>query len=119
MNTLDKRVKEIVLNWLKEENKDNYVQGTLETSYTLDGIFDVGSLVEALTQYHQDMISEVVEKRIGWKGYVVVDPQADNYKYSPVFLDRKEADFWLKGREISGLEVVEVDILLTAPLSNH
>ena len=43
-------VEEIVLNWLKEEEKDNYVKGTLETSYTLDGIFDLSILVDSLHQ---------------------------------------------------------------------
>lgn len=43
---------------------------------------------------------------------MAVDPKADNYKYSPVFSDRKGAELWVKGKEISGLEVVEVDILL-------
>ena len=60
---------------------------------------------------HQQL-QKAREQRKGWKGYVAVDPKADNYKYSPVFSDRKGAELWVKGKEISGLEVVEVDILL-------
>lgn len=60
---------------------------------------------------HQEL-QKTREQRKGWKGYVVVDPKADNYKYSPVFSDRKGAELWVKGKEINGLEVVEVDILL-------
>ena len=62
------------------------------------------------TLHHQ--LQKAREQRKGWKGYVAVDPQADHYKYSPVFSDRKGAELWVKGKEISGLEVVEVDILL-------
>jgi hypothetical protein len=68
-------------------------------------------LLEALTEAYQAGIDEAVERK-GWKGYVAVDPKADNYKYSPVFSDRKGAELWIKGKEINGLEVVEVDILL-------
>ena len=63
-------------------------------------------------QTHHQQLQKAREQRKGWKGYVAVDPKADNYKYSPVFSDRKGAELWVKGKEISGLEVVEVDILL-------
>jgi len=62
------------------------------------------------TLHHQ--LQKAREQRKGWKGYVAVDQKADNYKYSPVFSDRKGAELWVKGKEISGLKVVEVDILL-------
>ena len=66
---------------------------------------------EALAQKDKEA-QKAREQRKGWKGYVAVDPKADNYKYSPVFSDRKGAELWVKGKEINGLEVVEVDILL-------
>ena len=65
---------------------------------------DVRAIIQAERQKREEMV--------GWKGYVAVDPQAGHYKYSPVFSDRKGAELWVKGKEISGLEVVEVDILL-------
>ena len=65
-----------------------------------------------LQQTHHHQLQKAREQRKGWKGYVAVDPQAGHYKYSPVFSDRKGAELWVKGKEISGLEVVEVDILL-------
>ena len=55
-------VEEIVLNWLKEEEKDNYVKGTLETSYTLDGIFDLSILVDSLHQELQKARDEQRER---------------------------------------------------------
>ena len=60
----------------------------------------------------EQMIQKVREQRKGWKGYVVVDPKADNYKYSPIYMDRREATLWLAENGDDDLEVAEVDILL-------
>lgn len=68
--------------------------------------------MDRLNKANDQQLQKAREQRKGWKGYVAVDPKADNYKYSPVFSDRKGAELWVKGKEISGLEVVEVDILL-------
>lgn len=60
---------------------------------------------------HQEL-QKAREQRKGWKGYVVVDPKADNYKYSPIYMDRREATLWLAENGDDDLEVAEVDILL-------
>lgn len=60
----NKSVEEVVEAWLEEEKKDNYVAGSLETSYTLDGIFDVSNLVENLRQTSQEREREIVEEKI-------------------------------------------------------
>jgi hypothetical protein len=62
---------------------------------------------------HQEL-QKAREQRKGWKGYVVVDPQADNYKYSPIYMDRREATLWLAENGDDDLEVIEVDIVLSA-----
>ena len=71
-----------------------------------------GDIHEDLKKVLHQELQKAREQRKGWKGYVAVDSRADNYKYSPVFSDRKGAELWVKGKEINGLEVVEVDILL-------
>ena len=58
----NKSVEEVVEAWPEEEKRDNYVAGSLETSYTLDGIFDVSSLVENLRQTSQEREREIVRR---------------------------------------------------------
>lgn len=71
-------------------------------------------LREELTTLQATQSQQVEEAvREGWKGYVVVDPEAGNYKYSSVFSEKKEAENWLKESQITGLKIVEVDVLLT------
>ena len=50
--------------------------------------------------------------RIGWEGYVVVDPQSNNYKCSPIFFSVKEAEKWRRDFRESALKVVTVDVIL-------
>ncbi len=50
------------------------------------------------------------EEGKGWKGYLVVDPETDNYTYSDVYLNRIDAEKWLKANGISGLKIIEVDV---------
>ena len=74
-----KTVEEVVLKWLENEKIDNYVQGDLTTSYTLDGYFDVGALVEALLAQNQaadKRLREVVREIINNEGYTneLIDP---------------------------------------------
>ena len=64
-----------------------------------------------MNKLHQEL-QKAREERKGWKGYVVVDPKADNYKYSPIYMDRREATLWLAENGDDDLEVAEVDILL-------
>ena len=41
---------------------------------------------------------------------MVVDPETDNYTYSDVYLNRIDAEKWLKANGISGLKIIEVDV---------
>ncbi len=59
--------------------------------------------------YAEDIINN---HKIGWKGWTVVDPEAGNYKYSPVFSTKKGAEMWLEGKNEPGLKVIEVDIVI-------
>ena len=54
------RSKFLVLSWLQNERFDSYVEGDLTTSYTLDGVFDVGSLVKAIAGELQKAREEAV-----------------------------------------------------------
>lgn len=58
---------------------------------------------------HQELQKARKEKK-GWKGYLVVDPETDNYTYSDVYLNRTDAEKWLKANGISGLKIIEVDV---------
>jgi hypothetical protein len=58
---------------------------------------------------HQEL-QKAREQRKGWKGYLVVDPETDNYTYSDVYLNRIDAEKWLKANGISGLRIIEVDV---------
>lgn len=103
-----REVEEVVKEFYKIFDTDNLWQGEDEWTKNVP----IGNIEQWLrtTLHHQ--LQKAREQRKGWKGYVAVDPKADNYKYSPVFSDRKGAELWVKGKEISGLKVVEVDILL-------
>lgn len=95
-----------------EELKTEFTKWhTAETTFAY-GIPDDETIADWWLEKLHQQLQKAREQRKGWKGYVAVDPKADNYKYSPVFSDRKGAELWVKGKEISGLEVVEVDILL-------
>ena len=48
----------------------------------------------------------------GWEGYVVVDPQSNNYKCSPIFFSVKEAEKWRRDFGEPALKVETVDIIL-------
>ena len=74
---------------------------------------------EGMRCHYQDAVNwlkAVLEKkdktRRGWEGYLVVDPQSGNYKCSPVFMDKKEANRWRVDFGDDKLSVVEVDIAL-------
>jgi len=86
-----------------------HILGT--TNWEADTTFIENEIHATLKATHQQQVEEAV--REGWKGYVVVDPEAGNYKYSSVFSEKKEAESWLKESQITGLKVVEVDVLLT------
>ena len=64
---------------------------------------------------HKLKSSEVV----GWKGYLVVDPETDNYTYSNIFFKKSEAEKKLKDLDISGLRVLEVDVYPSAAITHH
>jgi len=54
----------------------------------------------------------VREEKLGWEGYVVVDPQSNNYKCSPIFSSVKEAEKWRRDFGESALKVATVDVIL-------
>lgn len=56
------------------------------------------------------IIADTERAKLGWKGYMVVDPETDNYCYSTPYFKRSEAEKKLKDLDIKGLVVIEVDI---------
>lgn len=77
-------------------------------------------LTQNLTAERQ-RCEEMVEmnKRKGWKGYMIVDPETDNYCYSNPMLDKREAERFLKAFDIKSLKIIEVDILQTLTNPNN
>ena len=68
---------------------------------------DVRAIIQAERQKREEVV--------GWKGYVVVDPETDYYTYSNVFFKKSEAEKKLKDFDVNGLKVIEVDVTLTQP----
>ena len=65
---------------------------------------------DAIKDFIHQELQQAREQRKGWKGYLVVDPETDNYTYSDVYLNRIDAEKWLKANGISGLKIIEVDV---------
>ena len=81
------------------------------------GVFDTEMKYQTTITTKDQEKEEAIRK--GWKGYVVVDPKADKYKYSPVFSTVEGAKIWLRGKGLNGLEIVEVDVLLALPTKDN
>jgi len=92
---------------------------TLETDYS-DGSYvstsdakkignDIHNLLSSRDTYWKERVRE---EKLGWEGYVVVDPQSNNYKCSPIFSSVKEAEKWRRDFGESALKVATVDVIL-------
>jgi hypothetical protein len=88
------------------EEESTLVFQTDNKNHTVDGST---ILYDHAVSIHQEL-QKVREQRKGWKGYLVVDPETDNYTYSDVYLNRIDAEKWLKANGISGLKIIEVDV---------
>lgn len=85
--------------------------GTKETfDRVITAIDNLHQRVSELEQTLHQELQKAREQRKGWKGYLVVDPETDNYTYSDVYLNRIDAEKWLKANGISGLKIIEVDV---------
>ena len=70
-------------------------------------------IIRTLLSSHTTYWKERVRKeKLGWEGYVVVDPQSNNYKCSPIFFSVKEAEKWRRDFGESALKVATVDVIL-------
>lgn len=83
-----------------------------ELGFKLNPSNDTMTAVREARKLFEEYVTDILGKRVGWKGWTVVDPEADNYKYSPVFSTKDGAELWLKGKSEPGLKVIEVDIVL-------
>jgi hypothetical protein len=88
------------------EEESTLVFQTDNKNHTVDGST---ILYDHAVSIHQEL-QKAREERKGWKGYLVVDPETDNYTYSDVYLNRIDAEKWLKANGISGLKIIEVDV---------
>ena len=72
-------------------------------------LIEVGKAISSRDTYLKERVRE---EKLGWEGYVVVDPQSNNYKCSPIFSSVKEAEKWRRDFGESALKVATVDVIL-------